>query len=255
LWTPTAPAFANAVTPYWGQLRTIVPGSIDRTQPPPPPAYSEDTASVFYKMVKQVYDISKHITTDQKDIALFWKDINPGITAPGHWLNILRQVMQKENTPLGKAAFAYALTGIALSDAWISSWKTRYTYNLLRPITYIQTVMGDKDWMPVIPTPPHPEYPGGHAAMSAAVAEALTAVFGENYSFTDHSYDQFGMKSRSYSSFWAIAKEAADSKVYGGIHYQPSVEIGLWQGKEVAKNILKILSIKKEFYETMKTIK
>jgi len=69
--------------------------------------------------------------------------------------------MQKENTPLDKAAFAYALTGMALNDAWISCWKTRYTYNLLRPITYIRSVMGDKDWLPLLPTPPHPEYPSG----------------------------------------------------------------------------------------------
>ena len=241
LWKPTAPKFANAVTPYWGRLRTIVNGSNDNTQPAPPPNYSEDTLSVFYKMVKQVYDISKRITPEQKNIALFWKDISPGVTAPGHWLNILRQVMQKENTPLDKAAFAYALSGMALNDTWISSWKTRYTYNLLRPITYIQTVMGHKDWAPVIPTPPHPEYPGGHAAMSSAVAEALAVVFGDDYSFTDHTYDQFGMQPRSYPSFRAIAMEAADSKVYGGIHYQLSVEIGLQQGKDVTQNIVSIL--------------
>ena len=241
LWKPTAPKFASAVTPYWGRLRTIVAGSIDNTQPAPPPNYSEDTLSVFYKMVKQVYDISKGITPEQKNIALFWKDISPGVTAPGHWLNILRQVIQKENTPLDKAAFAYALSGMALNDTWISSWKTRYTYNLLRPITYIQTVMGHKDWAPTIPTPPHPEYPGGHAAMSSAVAEALAVVFGNDYSFTDHTYDQFGMQPRTYPSFWAIAKEAADSKVYGGIHYRLSVDIGLQQGKDVTQNIVSIL--------------
>ena len=77
--------------------------------------------------------------------------------------------------------------------------------------------------------------------MSAAVAEALAVVYGNVYSFTDHTYDEFGMKPRSYTSFWAIAKEAADSKVYGGIHYQLSVEIGLQQGKDVTQNIVAVL--------------
>ena len=240
-WKPTAPLYAKAASPYWGLLRTIVPGSNEQTEPLPPPEYSEDTAAVFYKMVRQVYDISKTITAEQKNIAFFWKDINPGVTAPGHWLNILRQVIQKENASLEKAAYAYALSGIALNDTWISSWRTRYTYNVLRPISYIQTVMGYTDWTPVIPTPPHPEYPGGHGALSSSVAEVLTELFGDNYEFTDHTYDHLNMAPRSYSSFRAIAEEAAISEVYGGIHYTLSVEVGLQQGKDVTQNILFIL--------------
>jgi hypothetical protein len=246
MWKPTFPSYASAVTPYWGRLRTIVPGSNENTEPGPPPEYSEEKKSVFYKMVKQVYDLSNHITPEQKAIALFWKDINPGVTAPGHWLNILRQVIEKEKTPLDKAVFAYALSGIALNDTWISSWKTRYKYNLVRPITYIQTVMGFKDWTPPIPTPPHPEYPGGHAALSSAVASALTQVFGNDYSFTDHTYDNFKMLPRTYPSFWAIAQEAAISKVYGGIHYKVSVEVGLQQGRDVTQNVMVVLLNKGE---------
>lgn len=240
-WKPTAPGYAKAVSPYWGQLRTIVPGSNEHTEPLPPPEYAEDTASVFYKMVKEVYDISRTVTPEQKRIAFFWKDINPGITAPGHWLNILRQVIQKENSSIEMGAYAYALTGIALNDTWISSWKTRYTYNILRPITYIQTVIGDTAWEPVITTPPHPEYPGGHAALSSSVAEMLTELYGDHYEITDHTYDFLEMMPRSYPSFRAIAEEAAISKVYGGIHYRLSVDIGLQQGKDVTQNILSIL--------------
>lgn len=241
LWQPTAPKFANAVTPYWGRIRTIVPGSIEGTQPPPPPSYSEDSSSQFYDMVKEVYDISYRLTTEQINIAKYWKDINPGVTAPGHWLNILRQVIQTENIRLDRAALAYAITGICLNDTWISSWKTRYTYNVLRPITYIQTVIGHKDWTPLLPTPPHPEYPGGHAAMSSAVAEALTALFGNNLDFTDHTYAYLGMAPRKYSSFRAIAKEAGDSKLYGGIHYRLSIDVGLQQGKDVTRNVVAVL--------------
>ena len=78
--------------------------------------------------------------------------------------------------------------------------------------------------------------------MAAAVCESLTAVFGNNYHITDHTYDGFGMKPRSFDSFLAMAKEAGDSKFYGGIHYKLSVDAGMEQGIAVAKNIQTILS-------------
>ena len=130
---------------------------------------------------------------------------------------------------------------MALNDAWISSWKTRYVHNLLRPITYIRSVMGHSEWLPLLATPPHPEYPSGFATMAGAVTEALSFVFGKNYRFTDHTYDYLGMKPRSFRSFDAMAREAGSSKLYGGIHYQFSIDIGLQQGREVAQNISAIL--------------
>jgi len=242
-WEPTPPSYAKASTPYWGRLRTIVKGSIDNAQPPAPPPYSEDTASDFYKMINEVYVVDRNLSTEQKNIALFWRDINPGITAPGHWLNVLRQVFQNEkaNSKLDKAVFVFALTGISLNDAWISSWKTRYIYNLLRPVTYIRNVMGHKDWLPLLATPPHPEYTAGFAAMAGAITESLAIIYGNDYHIMDHTYDQFGFTARKYDSFQAMGKEAADSKFYGGIHYKLSVDIGLWQGREVAKNVMSFL--------------
>jgi len=240
-WKPTPPNFAKPVTPYWGSLRTIVHGSTDNAQPPAPIPYSEDSSSAFYKEVKLIYDVSQNLTAEQKNIALFWKEINPGITAPGHWLNILRQIIQKESVPLDKAAFTYALTGMALNDAWISCWKTRYVYNLLRPVTYIREVMNHENWLSFVPTPPHPEYTSGFAAMAGAVCEVLAAVFGKEYQFTDHTYDYAKMTARTYYSFQALAKEAGDSKWIGGIHFRFSVEAGLQEGRAVAENIVKIL--------------
>ena len=243
-WIPTPPAYAKASTPYWGNLRTMVTGSIENTQPPPPPPYSEEPGSDFYKMIQQVYNVDQAMTAEQKNITVFWRDINPGVTAPGHWLNILLQVFQKEKTPLDKAAFTYAFTGMALNDAWISCWKTRYEYNLLRPVTFIRNVMGHSEWLPFLSTPPHPEYTSGFAAMAGAVCEALTIVFGNNYRLVDHTYDDVGFKPRSFNSFNAMAREAGDSKFYGGIHYKLSVDAGLKQGQAVSQNIKTLLVIK-----------
>jgi PAP2 superfamily len=242
LWEPTPPAFANAGTPYWGNNRPIIAGSIDNTQPGAPIAYSEDPKSPFFQMVKQLYDASQNLTPDQTAQALFWRDI-PGVTIAGHWLSILQQVLKQTNTHLDKAAFAYAMTGVCESDAAISCWQTKYHYNLVRPITYIQHVMGYTSWASLLTTPPHPEYSSAHAVASAATAGAFTAIFGNIGSLTDHTYDYEGFAPRTFSSFRAIGVDAGNSRFYAGIHYQPSVDTGLIQGRKVTANILRKLGL------------
>jgi hypothetical protein len=245
-WKPTPPAYSKPIAPHWGGIRTMVNGSADKTEAPAPIPYSEDSSSAFYKEAKEVFDISRQMTAEQKQIALFWKEINPGFTAPGHWLNILRQILKKEKTSLDKAVFTYALSGLALNDAWIGSWKTRYVYNVLRPVTYIREVIGAKDWLSFVPTPPHPEYTSGFAAMAGAVCGAFALVFGDDYQITDNSYADAGLGTRTFYSFTAMAREAGMSKVYGGIHFRFSVDVGLQQGKLIAGNIAAILKSKNQ---------
>ncbi len=244
LWVPTPPAFANASTPYWGNLRIMVDGSGNNTQPDAPTPYSEDPSSAFYIMVKQLYDASQTLTPEQTAMALYWRDA-PGYSAAGHHISILKQVLENDKPMLDKAAVAYALGGITVYDAAISCWKTKYHYNLVRPVTYIRTVLGHSTWSPLLTTPPHPEYSSAHAVVSAACAEAFTYVFGDNHSFTDHTYDYLGMAPRPFSSFRAFGEDAGNSRFYGGIHYQPSINAGLVQGRKVAQNILSRLTISK----------
>ena len=236
LWVPTAPAFAAASTPFWGNNRTVITGSTSNTLPSAPVAYSIDPSSPFYQMVKQVYDASLNLTDDQKAMAIFWRDV-PGVTSPGHWLSIMQQVIRKTNSRLDKAAFAYALTGSAINDALISCWKAKYQYNLVRPITYIRDVMEHSSWSSYVGTPPHPEYPSAHSALSGAGAAALEKLFGNSGPFTDHTYNYSGFAPRTYSSFMAIPEEAGKSRLYAGIHYQPGIDAGIMLGKKVAANI------------------
>jgi hypothetical protein len=245
LWVPTPPAFAAASTPYWGNLRTIVAGSGDNTQPGAPTAYSENPASDFYKMVQHVYDASQTLTPEQTAQALYWRDI-PGVTTPGHYVSILKQVLENDQPALDKAAVAYALGGITAYDASISVWQTKYHYNLVRPVTYIRTVIGHTTWSPLLATPAHPEYSSAHAVLSAATADAFSNLFGDNYSFTDHTYDYLGFAPRAFSSFQAFGIDAGNSRLYAGIHYQPSIDIGLEQGRKVAQNIISKLKFLKE---------
>lgn len=236
LWKPTPPAFANPATPYWGKNRTVIGGSTVNTLAAAPLAYSTDSKSPFFAMVKQVYDASQTLTDDQKAMATFWRDV-PGATSPGHWLSILQQVLHKKTTALDKAALAYALTGAAINDGLISCFQAKYQYSLVRPITYIREVMGQSSWTSFLTTPAHPEYPSAHATLSSAAADVLQKLYGNIGSFTDHTYDYLGLAARTYTSLRAIGEEAGQSRLYAGIHYQPSIDAGIIQGRKITANI------------------
>jgi hypothetical protein len=109
---------------------------------------------------------------------------------------------------------------------------------MARPITYIRDVMGSGGWTSFLTTPAHPEYSSAHAVLSMAAGEIMQKIFGNPGSFTDHTYDYLGYSPRKYDSFVAIGNEAANSRLYAGIHYQPSIDVGILQGKKVASNIL-----------------
>ncbi len=239
LWVPTPPQFSPAVFPNWGSCRSLVAGSGEAADPGPPLAYNTAPGSPFYNMATEVMSIAQARTAEQTAIALFWNDVPNGrsFTPPGHWVSILAQVLARDEAALDQALFAHAKLGICLNDALISSMKTKFVYNVLRPVTYIRATLGQPAWLPLIPTPAFPEYSANHATLSAAAGEALTEIYGANYAFTDQSYVAFGQAARSYTSFEQAAGEAGLSRLYGGIHYRASVEKGLIQGKKVAQNI------------------
>jgi hypothetical protein len=229
LWVPTPPGLLPALQPYWGSNRPFVPRSGETCSPGPPPSFSESVGSSFYADAHECYRVTSNLTPEQEAIARFWSD-DPGQTAtpPGHSISILTQVARTLNLTLDRAAEAYAKVGIAIADAFISCWQTKYDYNLLRPVTYIRNVI-DPNWTPLLVTPPFPEYTSGHSVQTAAAAHVLTSLFGQ-FSFTDHTHDARGLPPRSFSSFAAAAEEAAVSRLYGGIHFRAAIERGLEQG-------------------------
>ncbi len=244
LWVPTPPANLAAFGPYWKNNRLMVAGSLNGSMPPPPPAYSTNPGSAYFAMVKEVYDISQTLTLEQRAIGLYYRD-NPGFGG-GHYLSILKQVLQKETCMLDISSLAYAKAGIALVDGGIGCWTAKYTFNLERPITYIRNILGFNTWSPLFATPNFPEYPSGHSTAGGAIAETLTSLFGDNYQFTNHSYDYLGMAPRTYTSFYQMAQEIGDSRVYGGIHYRVACTEGNKQGRKIAENINNTLKFLKE---------
>jgi hypothetical protein len=241
LWEPTPPAFAPPLEPCWGQLRPLVLASPDACAPPPPPAYAEDPGSVFYAYGLEVYTTSVTLTAEQRTIAHYWAD-SAGATGtpPGHWVAIVGQLARTEGLSLMAAAEGYARVGLAVADAFIGCWHTKYTYHLLRPETYI-TRRIDPAWLPLLVTPGFPSYTSGHATQSGAAATVLTAMFGV-HPFTDTLHQDHDLEPllepRSFGSFDEAAAEAALSRLYAGIHYRFDNGQGLAQGRCIGQTIL-----------------
>jgi hypothetical protein len=236
LWEPTPPGFLPALQPYWGSNRPFVLRSGAACSPDPPLAYSEAAASSFYEEAHECYRAVTELTGEQEAIVRFWSD-DPGTTAtpPGHSISILTQVVRALDLPLSRAAEAYAKVGIAVADAFISCWSTKYRDNLLRPVTYIRRLI-DPDWTPLLVTPPFPEYTSGHSVQSAVAARVLTDLLGP-ISFTDRTHESRGLPARSFASFTDAAREAAVSRMYGGIHFRAAIDRGLEQGFCVGRRV------------------
>lgn len=252
-WQPTPVDFAPALEPNWMYMRPMTLKSASQFSPKKKLTFNKSKTSLFYKNVMEVYKIGNTLDSVQKSIALYWDD-NPNISVErghfnyflhkvspgGHWIMITRQACLEKNISLIKASEAYALTSIALFDAFISCWYEKFTTDLVRPVTYINKYIDEK-WQPYIQTPPFPEFTSGHAVISNAAATVLTGIFGENYSFTDNTEIPFGIQPRTFPSFLKAAEESSMSRVYGGIHYPETARISGIQGRQIGKHVLNIL--------------
>ena len=234
MWEPTPPGSLRALLPQWGANRTMLAGLAERAPGAPPLPYSTDPSSAFYAEAYEVYETVNTLTPDRLEIARFWSDDPVATSTPaGHSVSILSQALAARDADLGFAAQAYAKLGIALTDAFVCCWATKYRYNLLRPITYVHANI-DSTWGDPLPltTPPFPEHTSGHSVQSGAAARVLTELFGP-VAFTDHTHDNRGLAPRHFTSFDHAAEEAAISRLYGGIHYRHAITEGLRQGRIV----------------------
>jgi hypothetical protein len=240
-WEPINPG-DTAEEPYWGTLRPYaVPTSAICEIPP---SYIFDTAvsSPFYRDELEIKIIKDNLTAEQEEIALYWRDKQLTGTPPGHWVYIMCQMVTKLNLKLDKAAEMFALGGIALGDAFITAWYVKYKYNYLRPQSYIRDYI-DPGFLPLIPTPPFPDYPSGHSTGSGACAYILTQLLGQ-VPFTDTTHIRLGMTGRYFNSFNEAALECSVSRIYGGIHYRNACENGVLTGKKIGETIMQRIRLK-----------
>lgn len=257
-WSPTPPAYSQAMEPHWCDIRTLVLDSAAQFDAPPPPTYNmKDSASEYCRQVMEVKKIGDSLTDDQKHMADFFDDnpFNLHVTGhvmyatkkfspPGHWMNIVGIAAEKSGADFATTVASYTATSIALFDGFISCWKTKFKTNGIRPETVINKYV-DQNWRPYIQTPPFPSYVSGHSVISAASAEIMTHYFGDNFAYTDTSELEFGVPNRSFKSFRHAADEASWSRLYGGIHYRADLEQGNIVGQKIGTYILQKLRMKK----------
>ncbi len=261
-WIPTPPSYMDAIEPSWNKIRPFVMEAADQFKPVPPVPFSMEEGSEFYEQTMEVYEIGKNLTEEQIEIAQFW-DCNPfamqlrghfmfsikKLTPGGHWMGIAGIAAKSSNANFATAAETYALTSIALFDGFISSWDEKFRSNLIRPETVINQHV-DAEWMPLLQTPPFPEYTSGHSVISRSAAEVLTSLYGDDFYFEDTTEIEYGLPMRAFNSFFDASDEAAVSRLYGGIHYRMAAEHGVTQGEGVGRLVASELTLQSSPYAT-----
>jgi hypothetical protein len=251
VWVPTPPGFLPSAFPQWPYVTPFAMTSGAQFRASGPPALTSTTYAADFNEVKELGAINSATRTDdQTEIANFWAD-GPGTeTPPGHWNSIAQDVAKARGTTLVQNARLFALLDLAVADAAICAWDSKYVDNFWRPITAIRAANTDGNpdthqdstWTPLLVTPNFPGYTSGHSTFSSAGAAVLASFFGtDNISFTTGS-DFLPGVTRTFASFSAAAAEAGQSRIYGGIHFQfdnqDALSAGKTLGRYVAQNFL-----------------
>ena len=252
-WQPTPPNYTDAIETNWKTLRPLALSSCSQFKPFAPPQYDSTKNSAFYNEAYEVFNQIKNPQVSDSATAWYWDD-NPNTSVTnghityfqqknspgGHWIHIACSVAQKEKYDAMQTVSLVSKTAIALYDAFISCWDAKFTYNYVRPETFINQYI-DKDWVPLIQTPPFPEYPSGHSVASSSAATVLTQMVGEKYFFIDSAEVPHGRPARSFNSFYEAADQAAISRFYGGIHFMTAIKNGKEEGRKVGNYLMEKL--------------
>jgi membrane-associated phospholipid phosphatase len=253
-WRRTAPDYLPPLLPRWPNVKPFAMQRSDQFRSPPPPTLGSAEYAAAVDEVMRLGSIQSTLRTqEQSEIATFWADGAGTATPPGHWNRIATDVLIGINASLIDRARTIALLNIALADAGIASWDTKYHYSVWRPIDAIRLAdqdgnsqtQPDSNWTPFLKTPPFAAYTSGHSTFSAAAAAVLTQLFGDNFAFENTSDSFSGLSQRplapgllihrSFSSFWSAAREAGQSRIYGGIHFAFDNEAGYQAGTQVGQ--------------------
>lgn len=240
LWVSTPPNFRPAIEPHWAEVRPLVMTAPGELQPVPHLEYSAEPGSEFYQQADTVYRVGLNLTDEQRAIARFWTDspLLSGLPS-GHWFLVVSQVADQRKLSLERLLEAYVRLGVTLHDAFLNCWTTKYTHNLLRPLTYINQHI-DPVWSTFVNSPQFPGYTSGHSVASRAAAAVLTDLLG-NFGYVDDSHRDRDLPARTFTSFTHAADEAAQSRLYGGIDFPMGIENGKKHGDRVGAVVLQRL--------------
>jgi len=239
VWVRTPPALAAPQAPW---ARFITPWNMTRPsqfRPAPPPRLRSKLYRTDYEEVRDFGGaVAAEATPAQQDIGRFWGD-QPML----QWNRAWRGIAAARGLSGMDAARYFAMLSTASSDALIGCWDAKYEYMAWRPVTAIRAgggdprLTGDPDWIGLVATPPHPEYPAGHGCLSGAATTTLRRFFDtDRFDFTiDSTVAGVTTPVRSYSRFSRALDEVIDARVYGGMHFRFSGETGAEVGAKAAR--------------------
>lgn len=245
-WQPTPPDFTPAFRPGLGQVEPFGIRDGAQFRLPPPPALGSRRYTRDYQEVKRVGDVnSMERPTDRADVARFYAVTD----ALPVYYPAARQVSRAQGKTLSENARIFALLGIAIFDAVIAVFDSKYFYNYWRPVTAIRA--GDTDgnrdtevdanWAPLVFTPPFPSYPSAHGGVGAAARRVLERAFGADGHSITLANPLLPDVVLHYTSWRQITHDIDDARIFGGIHYRFDQEEAARQGRKVGKYILRHL--------------
>jgi hypothetical protein len=239
VWVPTAP-------PLFPQYATAKPWGLNTAsqfRPGPPPELSSALYARDYNETKEFGGLKNSKRTDaQTDAVRFWTQSN---LAPA-WFQAATQVSAGRGLSLAENGRLFALLSMALANCFIVDWDAKFHYNFWRPITAIRN--GDQDgndaterdggWLPLNATPMHPEYPSQAGINAGAARAILESVFGtapESFIVTDIGDARL---LRKFTSFAQLDEEQKEVRIWGGIHFRNSLEVGEAMGRKIADHLV-----------------
>lgn len=246
-WTRTNPGYLPALTPFWGKNKLLIENTdivVDDCQVLP---YSDDSTSFLYKEAKMVWENGRDSDAKYELIAEYWDDGAGHTGTPsGHFFSIAQQLAIQEKLNLKETVELYFVLGISLNEAFIQSFRLKYKYNFIRPITYIHKNM-DPNFHSRIASPPFPEFPSGHSFQAGTASKVLNHFFPEIKQFSDSTHanrtDVDGSP-RNFNSFDQMAEEVSISRFYGGIHFKETLDISLNFGQKIGMHVINELLMK-----------
>jgi hypothetical protein len=240
-WRPTPPAFAPMSAQGLAFTAMFVLDNNTQFRPGPPRALTSPTYTNDFNAVKALgRNTGSTRTADQTALALFW-DGNASI----HWNQAANQIARANNLSLSESNRLLAVLNIAMADTAFTTWSGKRSYGAdanavtWRPVTSIPLAdtdgnpdtVPDPDWLPLINTPAHPEYPAGHPSQNGAAATVLLSAFDDEQTF---ALTTTGQPSRTYTSIAQARSDGNNARVWGGMHYPSTVAISDAEGEAIA---------------------
>jgi hypothetical protein len=229
---------ARVAAPQWSQRKPWLMDHAAQFRPGPPPALGSAQWARDYNEVKALGSkASSQRTAAQTEAARFWE-----FSLPPIYHAVARSVAQAPGRSVAQNARLFAAASQAMDDALIAVMDAKYHYGFWRPVTAIRN--GDRDdnpatevehgWTPLIDNPGHPEYPSAHSILAAALGEVLKAEVGAGrMPELATSSPTAGGATRRWSSVEAFTQEVANARVWEGIHYRTSTDVGLAMGRQI----------------------